>query len=127
MVKTLEFGDKSVSFSTSFAWMFRYKSQFGVDAAQSLVPIIKKASETTAAEDQAYILFEELGFTGIASIAWAMASLLDSSIPDPERWVTSFGDDFPFLDIVSDLIPEAIASCFTTKKSKAPEVTNPGQ
>lgn len=130
MIKTLEFGDKKVSFSTSFAWTFKYKSQFGKDAAKVLMPTIKKTQDPHPShgkpltpEDQAYILYEELGFTGIAEIAWSMASLLDRNIPDPVTWIASFGDDFNSFDLI-ELVIDAIESCFSTKKSPAPTQTN---
>jgi len=45
MIKTLQFGDKQVSFSTSFAWCFIYRSQFHRDPAQVLLPVARKAAE----------------------------------------------------------------------------------
>lgn len=121
MIKTLTFGDKQVQFSTSFAWTFIYKSQFGKDAAKVLLPIIKKIySEDVSEEDQAIYFWEELGFTGIAEIAWAMARLADKTIPEPGAWVLSFGDDFAAADLTTELLPEAVISCFSTKKSLAP-------
>ena len=107
MVKTLTFGDKQVQFSTSFAWAFAYKSQFGADPAKIFMPAIKKimllgadkpAENDEQAEEQAIILYEEMGFTGIQS----------------------FGDDFEALTIVTELIPDAIESCFTSKNLETP-------
>jgi len=122
MIKTLTFGDKQVSFSTSFAWCFIYKSQFHEDPARILIPVTKKMTEeqTDSAEDYGYALYEALGFVAIADIAWAMARLLDQSIPDPVAWVASFGDDFDITAVMLELIPEAIESCFATKKSSVP-------
>ena len=129
MVKTLNFGDKQVQFSTSFAWAFAYKSQFGQDPAKVFMPAIKKImllgadknAETDEQEEaQAYVLYEELGFTGIAQIAWAMAKLCDRNLPDVMTWISSFGDDFEPLTLVTDLIPEAIESCFTSKNLETP-------
>lgn len=124
MIKTLEFGDKNISFSTSFAWTFKYKAQFGKDAARVLMPTIKKLQNPKITpEDQAYLLYEELGFTGIAEIVWSMASLLDRNIPDPVTWIASFGDDFNSSDLI-DLVMDAIESCFASKKASAPNLTN---
>lgn len=129
MIKTIEFGEQQVQFNTSFAWTFVYKSQFGVDAAKVLMPVIKdvyatngkeQSDEEEKAMDLGGALLEQLGFSGITGIAWSMARLCDKTIPEPLLWVTSYGDDFPVMDLVSELIPEAITSCFATKKSKAP-------
>ena len=119
MIKTIQMGEKEVQFSTSFAWTFIYKSQFGKDPAQTLLPAIKDLQGVD--EDAAgYTLIEKIGFSGLAEISWAMARLADKKTPDPETWVASFGDDFAIMDLVTDVIPEAINSCFTTKKSGAP-------
>lgn len=133
MIKTLQFGEKQVSFSTSFAWCFIYKAQFHKDPAQVLIPVTKqvtsmqtqqekpkkksKAQEAEDNADYAYNLYELLGFVEIADIAWSMARLLDENIPEPIVWVASFGDDFDAMQIMLELIPEAIESCFSTKKS----------
>ena len=134
MVKTLQFGDRDVTFSTAFAWTFVYKSQFGDDPMAILVPVIKKVfsdpeieklPEDAREEAQTFALLEILGITGVAQIAWAMAKLSDSSTPAPLAWVASFGDDFPVMDLVEELITEAISSCFATKKSEAPIPAEP--
>ena len=129
MIKTLQFGDKSVQFSTSFAWTFIYKSQFKRDAARVLMPTIQKIFFVTDGAEaegekqeavQAIVLYEELGFTGIAEIAWAMARLCDKTIPEPLQWIESFGDDFSPIDIVTEVITEAITSCFASKNQMTP-------
>lgn len=123
MLKTLQFGDKSVTFSTSFAWTLIYKSQFGRDALPILIPIIRETANTKKKPDEselAMTFLERLGFSGVVEIAWSSARLVDSSIPDPLTWVASFGNDFEPLDVISDLFPDLILSCFASKKSKAP-------
>lgn len=119
MIKSIQMGEKEVQFSTCFAWVFIYKSQFGKDPAQILLPAVKDlqgADEATAG----YTLMEKLGFSGVTEISWAMARLADKKTPEPEAWIASFGDDFALMDLVTDVLPEAIESCFTTKKSGAP-------
>lgn len=127
MIKTLQFGDKNIQFSTSFAWAFIYKSQFGKDAAKVLLPVIEKVllvggNNELESEDQetaqAIMLFEELGFTGIVEISWSMARLCDKTIPEPIQWVESFGDDFEPLTLVTEIITEAMTSCFASKEIK---------
>lgn len=118
MIKTIHMGNKEVKFDTCFAWCFIYKSQFGKDPAQVLIPAIKDQTEN--AQENSYALIEKLGFTGITEIAWSMAKLANKKIAEPEEWVVKMGEDFEFIEILSELIPEAIESCFTTKKSKAP-------
>lgn len=135
MFKTMDFGGKKVSFSTSFAWCFIYKAQFRDDPIKTLLPAVKSALGDPAIEQiedeeareqaQAFVLLEELGVIGVAQIAWAMAKLADKGIPEPMAWVDSFGDDFPVMDILVEVITDAIESCFATKKSEAPIPAEP--
>lgn len=118
MIKTLQIGEEQVSFSTAFAWTFVYKSQFHKDPAQLLIPVVKEISGGD--EDVTFKFFEAIGFVEIANMAWAMARLCDKDIPDPMTWVASFGDDFDPSQLIDEVIPAAIESCFTSKKSKAP-------
>lgn len=132
MIKTVQFGSKDVAFSTNFAWVFVYKSQFGLDPAKVLMPVVKKinstlekqqkeadASENSSDDEEVgYMLYEELGLTGLADIAWSMARLADKSTPEPQTWVESFGDDFDMSALLQNVIVDAILSCFTSKKSK---------
>lgn len=123
MIKTITFGEKDVRFSTAFAWTFTYKSQFGHDPMKLLIPAIRRIDqlpEGATSEDQAYILFEDLGVTGIVQIAWAMAKLCDPSIPDPLGWVDLLGEDLDVGALIGELVVDAIQSCFSTKKSNAP-------
>lgn len=120
MIKTIQIGEKDVSFDTSFVWAFIYKSQFHKDPVQTIVPAYERVGETATAEEFANKLYEELGVVEVANIAWSMAKVHDQSIPDPITWVASFGDDFGVADIMIELIPDAINSCFQSKKSSAP-------
>lgn len=130
-MKTLQFGDKQANFSTSFAWCFIYKNQFKRDPVQVLLPVIrdiltetgKKNKKQTKEEEDAefaYSIMEKLGLIEVTNMAWCMAKLVDNSIPEPLEWVASFGEDFGVLDIVTDVFPDAIESCFSSKKSSAP-------
>ena len=134
MIKQIRIAEQDVKFSTAFAWTFLYKSQFGEDPMATLIPVIRKVfsdpdienlPEEAKGEAQTYALLEALGVTGVAQIAWAMAKSADSSIPAPLVWIASFGDDFPIIDLIDELVTEAISSCFTTKKSGAPSPTEP--
>lgn len=119
MIKTVQMGEKELQFSTSFAWVFIYKSQFGKDPAQILLPAVRDLQGADE-ESAGYTLMERLGFSGITEISWAMARLADKKTPDPEAWIASLGDDFDMMELVTEVLPEAIESCFTTKKSGAP-------
>lgn len=119
MIKTLKFGEKEVTFSTNFAWVFIYKSQFGKDAAKIIIPVVQDIYGGDT-ENAGFQFYEELGFTGIAEIAWSMAKLADNTVPDPVHWISGFGDDFDINAISTELLPDAIESMFTSKNQSAP-------
>ena len=122
MVKTIQIGDQEVTFSTSFAWVFVYRNQFGKDPAQVLLPAISEAQGLDG-DAAALAMMSTLGFTGTVEICWSMVRLIDKTIPEPDRWVESFGDDFSLIELFSEAIPDVIESCFATKKSQAPTAT----
>lgn len=122
MIKTIELGGQNVEFNTSFAWAFIYKSQFGEDPTQILIPAIQKANtgaETT--QDSGLQLLKELGFMGTCRIAWSMAKLANKEIPEVFEWINGFGDEFYFMDVFEEIISEAVTSCFSSKNSKTPD------
>ena len=127
MVKTLKFGDKETNFQTSFTWMFIYKSQFKIDPAKTIIPVIQRVFiESENETEAAFRLFEMLGFTGIAELAWATAKNYDRSLPDPLTWIESFGDNFAPMDIVEEILPDLIEGCFmSSKNSPAPAEKKP--
>ena len=43
MVKTIKIGERDVRFDTSLAWMFKYRTQFGHDPIDVIMPAIKAA------------------------------------------------------------------------------------
>lgn len=114
MIKTVNVGEKEVQFNTNFAWTFIYKSQFGEDPSKVLIPAIQESSKV-GESDAGFAIMEELGFVGASRIFWAMARLADKKVPEFEKWVNSFGDDFNFMDIFSEMIGEVVSSCMSTK------------
>lgn len=123
MIKTIQIGDKSINFSTSFAWCFIYKAQFGKDPLTVIRPAYAQASSSGASGAAVfYDLYERLGVVEVSRIAWAMARNADKEIPDPETWVSSF-EEFPVMTFMEELIPEALSSMFATKKASAPNRT----
>lgn len=120
MLKTLIIGDKQASFNSNFAWCFIYKQQFHRDPLTVILPAFMRANgENLAEEEYAFAILEAMGATEVADIAWSMARLADGDIPDPMTWVESFGDDFNLIDLLTEVIPMAIQSCVSTKKSTA--------
>lgn len=136
MIDTVEFGERKIPFNTNFAWCFIYKSQFGKDPEKVILPAAqlfdeqqtKMPADTDEAREKqnaefTYKLYDILGFTEIVNISWAMAKLADKSLPEPIEWVQNIGDDFDPSKLLQEVIPDAIISCFTSKKSKVPTPT----
>ncbi len=108
MNQIMTFGEKTVEFSTSFAWAIKYSNQFHRDAMKDLAPAL--TGNTT-----------DLSMDTVARIAWASAALCDKSIePDLEKWIVSLGEDFNFENVVENIIGPVLESSITAKKSKAP-------
>lgn len=110
MVKTINIDGKEVKFSTSFAWMLKYKSQFHLDPAKIIIPASQKANK----DKSGLASLEEIGFVNIANMAWACAAICDNDIADPDTWVNSF-EEFPIVSVATELLPALFAS-FSSKK-----------
>lgn len=114
MIIKATFGDREVSFCTSFAWALKYSAQFKRDAMKDLAPAF--GGNTS-----------ELSLDTIARVAWSAAALCDPQIePDLMKWILSLGDDFTYADIVTDVVAKVIEASISSKKSKAPEAEETG-
>ena len=51
MIKTLKIGERDVRFDTSLAWMFKYRTQFGHDPIDVIMPAVKAALPLVELED----------------------------------------------------------------------------
>ena len=110
MQKIIKVDDKDIRFSTGFAWMLKYKSQFKEDVAKVIIPATSSASK----DKTGLGAIEAIGFVGIGRIAWACAAVCDKDILPPDQWFDSF-DEFPVIQIATELLPEVFAS-FSAKK-----------
>ena len=110
MIKTIRIDDKDIKFSTSFAWMLKYKSQFHEDPASVIIPATLESTK----DKTGLASIEAIGFVNIARIAWACASVCNREIEDPEAWFASF-EEFPIVTISTELLPAVFAS-FNSKK-----------
>ena len=110
MIKTIKIEDKDIKFSTSFAWMLKYKAQFRVDPATIIIP----ATQASTKDSSGLASIESIGFINIAKIAWSCAAVLDKEIAPFEEWIDSF-EDFPVVSIATELLP-AVFNSFSSKK-----------
>lgn len=127
MVKTIRIGERDVRFDTSLAWMFKYRTQFGHDPLDVLMPAIKAAIPlveieggklTIADLDLLTDILGELNFTEALQLIWALAANGDREIDDPETWYSKF-EFFPLDEVLTEVAPTLFESCISTKKFKA--------
>ena len=110
MIKTITIDNKDIKFSTSFAWMLKYKAQFHEDPASVIIPATLESTK----DKSGLASIEAIGFVNIARIAWACASVCNHDIEEPETWFASF-EEFPIVTISTELLPAVFAS-FNSKK-----------
>lgn len=110
MQKLITIEDREVRFSTSFAWMLKYKNQFCEDVSRIIIP----ATSASQKDKSGMGAIENIGFVGIARIAWSCAAICDKDILPFEEWVDSF-DEFPIFQIATELLPDVFKS-FSAKK-----------
>jgi hypothetical protein len=127
MIKTITIEDQNVKFDTALSWMFVYRTQFGRDPLELVMPAIKAAVPlfenagqelTTADLDLLTDILAELNMTDGLQLIWALAKNADKDIAEPEVWYREFSQ-FPLDDVLEELIPVIAASCISTKKFKA--------
>ena len=127
MVKTIKIGARDVRFDTSLAWMFKYRTQFGHDPIDVIMPAVKAALPlveieggklTIADLDLLTDILGELNFTEALQLIWAVAANGDKDIDDPETWYSRF-EFFPLDEVLTEIAPALFESCISTKKFKA--------
>ncbi len=127
MIKTINIDGRDVRFDTSLAWMFRYRTQFGKDPIDVIMPAIKAAlplielenGELTLADlDLVTDVIGELNFTDALQLIWSIAANADKDIDSPEVWYGHF-EYFPLDDVLTEIGPALMESCISTKKYKA--------
>ena len=127
MIKTIKIGERDVRFDTSLSWMFRYRTQFGHDPIDVLMPAIKAALPlveieggklTIADLDLLTDILGELNFTEALQLIWAVAANGDKDIDDPETWYSRF-EFFPLDEVLSEVAPALFESCISSKKYRA--------
>lgn len=151
MEKTLDIGGQEVRFKFSLSAFYIFKSQFGYDAVQTLIPVLGEVIESIDIEkliaaqrkdSKAKGKEVEIEFTNneilaevgriigeiasfeiidILNLVWAFAKAGDKSIAEPERRYDSF-EDFPIFDVLSEIIQPIYSSIGTKKKTDTYEV-----
>jgi hypothetical protein len=127
MIKNIEIAGKDVKFDTSLSWMFLYKTQFGSDpidiimpAIKAAVPLFENAGNTLTAADIDMItdVLSEMNVTEGLQLIWALAANAQKDIDEPTAWYHGF-DTFPLDEILAGIVPALVESCLSTKKFQA--------
>lgn len=135
MIKTITIGERDIMLSNNMSWAFIYNDQFGHDVVVDVMPMIAGLIKTVGgileeagggtitlekiaavvnsdAFDDAYIYFATMKLTDIINITWAMAKVVDDTLPEPKRWIRDVGE-FPVDEIfpaVYDLLINSMVS-----------------
>ena len=127
MIKTIKIGEEDVRFDTSLAWMFKFRSQFGHDPIDVIMPAVKAAvplvelegGELTLADfDLVTDILGEISFTDALQLIWALAANGNRDIEEPEVWYGRF-EFFPLDEVLTEVAPAMMESCISSKKYKA--------
>ena len=127
MIKTIEISGRDVQFDTSLSWMLLYRTQFGSDpidivmpAIKAAIPLCNRAGEefTEADYDLLTDVLSEISLTEGLQLIWSLARNADRKIDDPANWYHGF-ENFPLDDVLSEIVPALVESCISTKKFKA--------
>lgn len=118
MIFTVNISGQDVTMSNSIEWMFNYKKQWPKDDPMKwLMEAMKLANKPGDSG-----IYDALGYIGlrIPDMAWAMARVVDKSLPAPNAWVKQFAE-FPILDIGQELLIRATEGMSTTTELKNAE------
>lgn len=142
MKKTIQFGEKEITFSSNASIIYIFKNQFGYDLLQKIMPVIsetlrgiqtvfveKQATETLNTDDKFLDLsgitlgniadlFENiysLEATDLMNIIWVMAKVNNKDIKEPEIFFAEL-EDFDILDCFKELAPMFLSSFISKKK-----------
>ena len=111
MIKTIEISGRDVQFDTSLSWMLLYRTQFGSDpidivmpAIKAAIPLFNRAGEefTEADYDLLTDVLSEISLTEGLQLIWSLARNADRKIDDPANWYHGF-ENFPLDDVLSEL------------------------
>lgn len=113
MEKTIIIDGKEVRLKSTGATPLRYKAQFRRDFFADLYKLTlaeKMISGQLDDEDR-----DKLDMEVIYNVIWVLAKTADNSIPEPLKWLDSFGE-FPLFDILPEVSELIVSTIRSTKK-----------
>ncbi len=95
MEKTIDIGGKSVKFKATAGFLYRYRTNFGIEYSVDLAKIAntaKKIKENDAKKDNTDVLaYSENADTRVFQrMLWVYAKTADPTIPDIDLWLDEF-------------------------------------
>lgn len=133
MIKTITIDGKEVQFKASASFPIIYKANFNSDILTIIMPLIAellKGMDDLLAKDvikdgKLNLIPSDLAtmlenvysveLVDIMYLLWTLAKCADKEIPEPAKWFEQF-DEFPIIDIASEVLPMLFTSLFSKKK-----------
>ncbi|NLY09206.1 MAG: hypothetical protein GXZ11_04810 [Tissierellia bacterium] len=133
MIKTITIDGKEVQFKASASFPIIYKANFNSDILTIIMPLIEellKGMDDLLAKDvikdgKLNLIPSDLAtmlenvysveLVDIMYLLWTLAKCADKEIPEPAKWFEQF-DEFPIIDIASEVLPMLFTSLFSKKK-----------
>ncbi len=136
MIKTIKFDEShSVELDTSAGWLFIYKSQFGHDILQDMLPLLDTVLQIAvpfmeasgpAAERikeiepdeirEACISLAGMEVTTILQVIWAMGKNHNPDTPPIEKWISEF-PMIPLDVVLPELLGAVLQSSVSSKNA----------
>ena len=122
MEKIIEFSGQKIPFRATMRTLLIYKRQTGrenLSDAAELRKIIRTGEDGKPlldANGKPIIDLAALNTEALCGVAWAMAKTADNSIPPMDDWLDQF-DEFPMLEILTDLFPLMSATLRIDRKN----------
>ena len=111
MEKVVTIGSIPVRFKTNGLALLTYKREIGRDLIPDLFSIYGGKEEIEAARN-GEIDIEKLNIEAIYNVTYVFAKIADSGIGSRDEWLSGF-EQFPVLDIASEIVPMAV-ECITS-------------
>ncbi len=110
MIKTITLDEgKEIRLSDSAAFLLVYKAQFGREPIQDLLKVQQAFTVKEGEELDTLDAMQKFDMEIIYNIAWALAKVGNTTIKDPIKFYSEFGDFKP-IEHINDILDMALRS-----------------
>ena len=110
MIKTITLDEgKEIRLSDSAAFLLVYKAQFGREPIQDLLKVQQAFTVKEGEELDTLDAMQKFDMEIIYNIAWALAKVGNTTIKDPVKFYSEFGDFKP-IEHINDILDMALRS-----------------